>query len=171
VLGSCLVAAEPSTSAPLLGYGKTTWAMSPDAVMSAESSRAFRLEKPERYKGAVGLIRIPHLEIASQDFHAEFLFDEKGERLVQVLVKSYEEKNPRVNVGVFRSLEKILTEKYGAPSYKSDLAPYKVGDHVISWCLGETVIELHYLHISDSFAMVSVSYIPVAASTVRSQDL
>lgn len=121
------------------GYGKTEWGMTPDEVLSAEAPRAEKLEKPENFKTGLGLISIKEVQIGVTKFSAIFIFDKSGKRLRQVNLTSL--KKPWVDASSFSSIEKLLTEKYGAPTYKEE--------RVVFWKLPKTSIELARLNILD----------------------
>ena len=73
------------------GYGKTTWGMSPQQVVVAESNRANLIE-PKKYAGSWGKVQINNVSIASGSYTVDFLFDE-SDKLVQTNVTSDEKRN------------------------------------------------------------------------------
>lgn len=158
---SVLAADDPKSMA---GYGKTTWGMTPDEVLKAETPRAEKLEKPEKFKTGLGIITIKEIQIGVTKFSAIFIFDESGQKLQQVNLTSAEKKNPGVNVLSFSSVEKLLTEKYGSPTYKE-------GTRVVSWKLPKTSIDLTHLNIPGIISQVTVSYKPTTTSGNAARDL
>jgi hypothetical protein len=168
VLLPCFLVINPAHSADspknISGYGKTTWGMSPDEVISAETPRAKRLEPPKQFKKGLGLVTIEGIKIEGASFNAVFVFDESGKKLGQVNLTSTEEKNPGVNVLTFSSLEKLLMEKYGQPSFKE-------GARRIAWRMPITSINLTHLNIPGVISMVIVSYKPTKATDEAARDL
>jgi len=141
----------------IAGYGKTAWGMTPDQVLSAEAPRAERLEKPLKFKTGLGIIIIKEVQIGAAKFSAIFIFDESGQKLRQVNLTSFEKKNAGMSALSFSSIEKFLTEKYGAPIYKEE-------SRVASWKLPKTSIDLRHSNIPGILTQVTVSYRPSTAS-------
>lgn len=148
----------------IAGYGKTTWGMTPDEVLNAETPRAEKLEKPEKFKTGLGIVTIKEIQIGVTKFSAIFIFDESGQKLQQVNLASAEKRNLGVNTLSFSSVEKLLTEKYGAPTYKE-------GTRVVSWKFPKTSIDLTHLNIPGIVSQVTVSYKPSTASGNAARDL
>jgi hypothetical protein len=141
----------------IAGYGKTVWGMTPDQVLNAEAPRAERLEKPVKFKAGLGIIIIKEVQIAVAKFSALFIFDESGQKLRQVNLTSFEKKNAGISALSFSSIEKFLTEKYGAPIYKEE-------SRVASWKLPKTSIDLRDSNFPGVLTQVTVSYRPSTAS-------
>lgn len=148
----------------IAGYGKTIWGMTPDEVVNAETPRAEKLEKPEKFKTGLGIVTIKEIQIGVTKFSAIFIFDESGIKLRQVNLTSAEKKNPGVNALSFSSVEKLLTEKYGPPTFKE-------GTRVISWKFPKTSIDLTHLNIPGIISQVTVSYKPTTTSGEAARDL
>jgi hypothetical protein len=137
-------------------YGKTAWGMTPDQVLNAEAPRAERLEKPVKFKTGLGIITIKEVQIGVAKFSAIFIFDESEQKLRQVNLMSFQKKNAEVSALSFSSIEKFLTEKYGAPIYKEE-------SRVASWKLPKTSIDLRYSNFPGVLTQVTVSYRPSTA--------
>ena len=167
VLLLCLLAASSVLAADdpknIAGYGKTTWGMTPDEVLNAETSRAEKLENPEKFKTGLGIVKIQEIQIEVTKFSAIFIFDESGQKLQQVNLTSAEKKHPELNAFSFLSVEKLLTEKYGPPTYKE-------GTRVVSWKLPKTSINLTHLNITG-LSQLTVSYKPTTSSGNAARDL
>ena len=140
----------------IAGYGKTAWGMTPDQVLNAEAPRAERLEKPLKFKTGLGIIIIKEVQIGDAQFSAIFIFDESGQKLRQVNLTSFEKKNAGMSALSFSSIEKFLTEKYGAPIYKEE-------GRVASWKLSKTSIDLRHSNFPGVLTQVTVSYRPSVA--------
>jgi hypothetical protein len=140
----------------IAGYGKTAWGMTPDQVLNAEAPRAERLEKPLKFKTGLGIIIIKEVQIGVAKFSAIFIFDESGQKLRQVNLTSFEKKNAGISALSFSSIEKSLTEKYGAPIYKEE-------GRVASWKMPKTSIDLRHSNFPGVVTQVTISYRPSAA--------
>jgi hypothetical protein len=148
----------------IAGYGKTTWGMTPNEVINAEGPRAEKLDKPERFNTGLGIVTINEIQIEVTKFRAIFIFYESGQRLEQVNLTSMEKKNPGINASSFSAVEKLLTEKYGPPTYKE-------ATRVVSWKLKKTIIELKHTNIPGILSQVMVIYKSSAASEKKAGDL
>lgn len=132
-------------------YGKTTWGMTPQQVISAEANRANLIE-PQKYTGNMwGKAQINSVTIGSNQYTVNFLFDESNQ-LIQTNVTSQEKKNPGIADLNFETLNKLLTQKYGNPLFK--------GKDSITWKTPDTTIELLKLVIPRVIAQVTIRYIP-----------
>ena len=146
------------------GYGQTKWGMTLDQAIDAEEGRVERLDKPEKYKNGIGLASIKNIEINNSKFKVSYIFDEVKSELQQVSVVSLERKNHLINASTFSSLNKLLTEKYGEPSFKEELK-------VSSWKLSKTTIELTYMNIPGVVTVVGVTYTPSKTRKNIAKDL
>ena len=141
------------------GYGKTAWGMTEEEVLRAEAPRVERLEKPGEIAGGTATLGIKELQTHAGKFRADFIFGDSNRRLIQVNLTSLEEKDRRANSAAVSVLEKLLTEKYGAP--KIENLPSK---HA-SWELTKTVIQLVHLDLQPVASLVVICYkSPTAAS-------
>lgn len=148
----------------ITGYDKSIWNMSVSEVLAAESPRIEKLEKPEKFAVGVAVLDIKEIQIGSNTFRALFIFDEKEQKLIQVNLNGYEQKDPSINSMVFSSVEKLLTEKYGPPTFKQE-------SKNISWKLPKTTINLNHLNIRGIMTQVNIIYKPAEASRSESKNL
>ena len=132
-------------------YGKAIWGMSEQEVLAVEEGRIGKLKKPRKYKGSTGMLRIENLEIAHKNCYAEFLFDNSTKKLRQVNIKF--PKKADNTASLFSSLEELLSQKYGAPIFKSK-------NHTVSWLNRGTKITLKFLYISGIVSDITVAYEP-----------
>jgi len=167
VLARSTLAAEDDPK-NIAGYDKTAWGMTEDEVLKAEAPRAEKLDKPEilvdtngRPTGDFRSIVIKEIKVGSEkaNFRAIFIFD-KNQKLKQVNLESVNDINPAETM---RYVEKLLTEKYGAPTYKQE------GKNA-SWKLPKTSIEIRYFNLPILKAAV-VIYRPAAFSADASKNL
>ena len=75
-----------------------------------------------------------------------------------------EDKGAGANPFVFSSLERMLTEKYGQPTYKKDSV-------AASWKLEKTVISVKHLYVPHTFSQVRITYKPAAIAESESKNL
>lgn len=160
-IGVVQAAADPQS---LDGYGNSRWGMTPEQVLKAEAPLAKMLEPPAQYRTGVGLVGIDEIQVITTKMGVMFIFDDPGRKLKQVNLTSLESKNALLNAHAFSSLEKILTEKYGAPTYKQD-------GRNVSWKLPKTTIDLNHMNISGVVSRVTVVYKPTSASASDSSNL
>jgi hypothetical protein len=139
----------------IAGYGKTTWGMTPDQVVSAEKPRAEMLERPVRYYTGLGLVTIKEIDIEAAKFSVMFIFEGARQELGQVNLSSAEQTNGGINARSFSNLEKLLTEKYGPPTFKDE-------GRTVSWSLARTSIELENKNFPGILSSVTVVYRPIS---------
>lgn len=149
-----LISAFSAFGKSLEGYGNTKWGMSPEQVVRAEGGKARALDKPIKYSGSEGLVKIDNTKIANRDFDITYLF--VNDHLVQVNVSAKGKSNILINRDVFNNLESLLTQKYGSPTYSD-------AGKSIAWRLGETTVNLSMLNIEGVISSLSVSYKPSSA--------
>jgi hypothetical protein len=135
------------------GWSNTHWGMTEQEVLAALPGQATRLTGPlpERsYAGGVVVnVGIENLDISHTKFLVHFVMDGKG-RLRRVLLKPIERAYPFH----FQTIEAILTEKYGQPSYKSAL-----NNKLISkWTFASTIIELEFTEYGTIGSVMTVIY-------------
>jgi len=168
ILLLCLLASSSALAIDdpinIAGFGKTKWGMSPEQVLKAETPRAKKIDPPEEFKGGIGLIAIDEIEIGILKLKVTFIFDESGKELKQANLTSYEKGDPVINAKDFNSLEKLLTEKYGNPTYKRE-------SRLISWKLKTTTIELTHFYIPNLMTNLVVIYRPTTSSIDAARDL
>ncbi len=158
LFGTTVFAEETPQS--IAGYGKTTWGMSIDQVMEAEAPRALKLTKPEN----LALVKINNIKIGTHTFNASFIFDEVSKSLNKVNLTLAEDKGIGANPIVFSSIERMLTEKYGQPTYKNNSVE-------ASWKLEKTVISVKHLYVPQTFSKLLITYKPVAITEIESNNL
>lgn len=132
------------------GYGKTTWGMSPQQVVTAESNRA-KLIEPQKYAGSWGKVQINNVSIGSSSYTVDFLFDE-SDKLVQTNVASNEKENVGIANSNFKTLSQLLTQKYGTPQFQNSDS--------VTWKTADTTIELKKIIIGKLMARTIIRYIP-----------
>ncbi|HIJ96423.1 MAG TPA: hypothetical protein HPP94_11925 [Desulfuromonadales bacterium] len=148
----------------LRGYGKAVWGMTPNEVIKVEKQRAEKLKQTEKYENLVGIVTIKEIQIGITKFSAIFLFDESGQKLEQVNLNSFEN-DSSTNAFTFTSVEKLLTEKYGAPTYKK-------GNASASWKMKHTSINLQLIDLPNAnISKVIISYQSSARSKNAVHDL
>jgi hypothetical protein len=133
----------------IAGYGKTTWGMTPEEVLNAEKPRAERIEEPGGFSDGIDKVTIKEVLIMGKKFSATFVFF--MDKLHRVRLQSEDNKaNDEISIQLFSSVEQLLTEKYGAPTYK--------GSPDVSWRFPKTHIELSHTYFPGAYSMVTVQY-------------
>ncbi|CAI2469224.1 hypothetical protein [Serratia liquefaciens] len=158
ILFSCIVKGET-----LDGYGNSKWGMSPQQVIYAEGGRAHLLKPPVKYYDSFGLVSIDSVEIGSSDYEVSYLFD-KNNRLVQVNVSSKEKSNNLINESNFKTVESLLTQKYGSPVYREDSVKS-------IWNVKGTTIELDHVYIANVVTKLTISYLPEKVTKSKTNNI
>ena len=148
ILIGCLALLIPIVT--FAGYGNTDWGMTPSQVVAAEKGRA-KIITPAQYKIGIGKVQSENIEVSSGLYTATFIFD-NDDRLIQTNLVSNEKNNAGIAQIHFNSLNKLLTQKYGEPSFKSAES--------VTWKTPDTTIELNKTIIPRILAQTSVRYIP-----------
>jgi|GEM_PF-679860 len=152
----------------IIGYGKTSWGMSLNEVLTAEP-RAVKISQPEtfpagEFKEGIVLAVIRNIDIIDEKFDVLFLFNKSTEKLVQVKIKNAI-MPVSFNTQLFQSLEKSLTEKYGPPTYKST-------EGIVSWKFEKTSIELELMILGFMpGSKIWISYEPSVTRENSTRDL
>lgn len=155
-------AVENATNIP--GYGKTVWGMTVEEVLNSDQERIKRLENPAKFPSSTAYASIDNIKIGVADFQVYFLFSNEDQRLLQVNLAGKERSNRGINIRTFSTIEQLLTEKYGSPTFKQE-------NKKVLWRFPKTTIELSHLDIPKINTQVIVSYKPTAAAVQRSKDL
>lgn len=151
-----------AASAGSHGYGKTQWGMNPDQVVAAEGGKVHKLNPPEKYANSLGMVGNDRVEIASSDFKVVYQFVNNS--LSQVLLKTLEDKNVGINSSTFQELDRLLTQKYGSPTYKEN-------GKAVTWKTPGTTIELRHLYIEGVITSVTVHYSSDSESDKKIENL
>ncbi len=151
------------------GWSKARWGMTEEEILKAFTGEAKQLEKRENYKNAYATVGIDDIEIGGAKYKVRFLMDNYKNTLRQVLIKTKDE-NPAGAEVWFKSLEQMLVEKYGQPSYKDEKREpdRRISRTVVlegsvklttAWNFPTTIIELSYLEIrSINSRILTISY-------------
>ena len=145
------------------GYGKSKWGMSPQQVVEAEGGRAHLLKTPVKYFNSFGKVSINSVEIGSSDYEVIYLFD-KENKLVQVNVSSKEKENNLIHDSNFKTVESLLTQKYGAPTYRE-------GGVKSMWNMKGTTIELEHIYVANVVTQLTISYVPEAVTKNNTNNI
>lgn len=159
---SFILSVSAGASDRIKGYGNSYWGMTPDEVVSAENGRAHKINPPLEYYETVGAVGIDKVSIDTYDFKVVYQF--KNNNLVQVIVQSLNNKFESVNRMAFQSIESLLTQKYGVPTYKE---PYKE----VVWVSLGTNINLSYTIIDGISNFVTVTYNPESEQVKKTENL
>ena len=173
-------APSPDDPRNIEGFGKTRWGMTEQEVFDAEKERVERLDEPVPFgasgKPPIGIATmvIKRFEIDRREYEAFFLFDSKDHRLVRVLIRSLVTDDAIRNDQRFVSIEKLLTEKYGPPTFSTSRKQRSESSQksVASWKLSTTSIELEHsvIAIADG-SLLTLVYQPVETSEETASGL
>jgi len=129
------------------GWNKARWGMTENEVLKVFEGKATAIEKPRKYQGlskqwdAYSSIILDEIEIGKDKYTVDFIFDDKDKKLIMIIV-SIKNKSPLELQ--FSSLEQMLTEKYGSPSFKIDSEGSHLLERERAWNFPSTIIELKY---------------------------
>lgn len=147
------------------GYGKTKWGMTPDEVVVSEAPRAEKLKKPEKYAdNTVALVKIHDLQIGATEVTASFFFGESGQKLEQVVLAGIAMHSDIANAISFTAIEKLLTEKYGPPTFRE-------AGKTAFWKLPKTSIDLTHSHIPGLVSLLTITYSPPTSADNTGKNL
>jgi hypothetical protein len=144
----------------VLGWQDARWGMTEDDLVRTFGSSLQRLPKRELFQGAYVDQVIPNFILNGEVFTVRFQMDPRTKRLIQILIRLDQMDSSSSRSDAFFSVEELLQQKYGAPTYKKDET-----EHLISldrrWVYPTTTIELHYSFIrSISASTLTISYFP-----------
>ncbi|MSN27448.1 MAG: hypothetical protein GJV46_16510 [Geobacter sp.] len=159
-----VVSAQADDAININGYGKAIWGMSEDEVLKAEQGRVIKFDKPAKYLNSTAPIGIDEINVGTDKFKVYYLFDDKSRKLEQVNLAGLEENNELINARTFTTILKLLTEKYGPPTF------IKANSNA-SWKLSRTLINLTHQYIRQMMTQVVISYKPLQSSIDNSKDL
>lgn len=161
LLGEDCYAEDPKDIA---GYGKSVWGMSVEEVLIAEGDRIKRSDQPGKDKESTTGLSIENIEIGSNRFRAIFLFSDRDQKLAKVRLSGLERNSQFTNARSFSTIEKLLTEKYGPPTFKQE-------NKSVSWKFTKTSIELSHLIIPGLLTQVVIIYKSASASMEEFKNL
>lgn len=118
------------------GFRGASWGISLDSVKAIFSNEITLLETPQAYFNAYCPLTIENYIIDQQSYTVDFIFSNETNVLTQVNIASKRLLNWGLTVN---SLESILTEKYGVPTFRG------VNPYVVKWTFESSKITLHYL--------------------------
>lgn len=158
----------------LNGWDEVKWGMSEEEIVKVYGNKLVKFNKREHY-GKVkpnkdyATMGLEPVEIGGRQFKVTFIMDGTSNKLKAVNVKPLE-KLGGGSVVLFRSLEEMLVEKYGKPSYqnKEDEPDERLSggvvlegskNYITKWLLPRTIISLKYLEIRPvKLTLVVIQY-------------
>lgn len=159
------------------GYGKTLWGMTEEEVLKAEAPRVERYATESIYRIDKGKhpapMGIKSVDIGHSKYDVDFIFDAKDRKLIRVIVNSVEKTSASKNNDNFVEFLKLLTEKYGVPTFKDEGKADDISKKSqASWNLVKTSIELEHTHfIRLDASIFYVIYEPIEARKKANSDL
>jgi hypothetical protein len=153
------LSAVPQTK-DVVGWPGTSWGMTVEEVQAAVPAAKRLKDKPD--KGNVFALSVSKLMVAGQEYNLNFRFNAKEPLKLNMVSLAYAgNMSPAKYLEAFASLEKLLTEAYGAPSSRSEtprssamLKSYR------GWQLKDTKVELG-LQAVLNVVILTVVYEPV----------
>ena len=149
--------------------------MTEEEVLKAEAPRVERYAAESIYT----IDKVEHpapmgiksIDIGRSKFDVDFIFDAKDRKLIRVNVKSV--KGTSASDRDFVEFLKLLTEKYGAPTFKDEGKEDTISKtSQASWKLVKTSIRLRYTDLfTINSSMFSVFYEPIEARKKAASDL
>jgi hypothetical protein len=124
------------------GWNKARWGMTEEQILSTFEGQVERFTKTETYQEVYVNLWIRNLDIGGEQYEVRFHMDKKTNQLVKVVIKPKDKKG---SIVLFKSLEQMLMEKYGPPSYKDD--SYNPEKFTCAWNFPTTTIELLYIEL------------------------
>jgi hypothetical protein len=124
------------------GWDRARWGMSEDELIKAFEGQIVKLPETSRNNRMYSDLGIDDLEIRGSRYQIRFYMDNRTNVLIQVSIAP---KQGTASVALFKSLEHMLVEEYGNPSYKDNEKGKKMERHRREWSFRRTVIELVYL--------------------------
>jgi hypothetical protein len=143
------------------GYGKTSWGMTPEQVLNAEP-RANKLNKYKEYTDdKLGLLSIDSINLDGEKFKTIFIFDKTNKLRRVELENENDSLGMCLNDNTFSSIEKLLTEKYGIPTFKNPHLENDLARDQATWKLTNTTIELISIcRHGGPFSYITIKYKP-----------
>lgn len=135
------------------GWREAKWGMTEDEIIKAFKGEAIHLEKIEDWPDFYAPVGINDFMIEGEPYKVRFLMSKSKKVLQQVSIFA---EGGFFNLR-YKKLEQLLTEKYGAPSFKN------VSDDksTVAWNFPFTIIELTYMNIkSIKFENLSLIFRP-----------
>lgn len=160
IVGFILICALPTfgQQKDVQGWREAKWGMTENEILEAFKGEAVRLDKIEEW-GQLNLyasIGINNYDIDGNKYGVNFAMDKTTKKLKMVQISLLDHTSGLVRTH-FRDLEKLLTEKYGAPSFKN--ASDKIlNEIVVSWNFPSTIIEINYSNITSRNEYLHLDY-------------
>jgi len=140
------------------GWREAKWGMTEDEILKAFKGEAVRLDKIEEWDqlNLYASIGINNYDINGNKYGVYFAMDKTTKNLKMVQIYLLDTTSGIVR-NRFRDLEQLLTEKYGAPSFK-DASDKILNKIVVSWNIPSTIIELNYSNITARNEYLLLNY-------------
>lgn len=153
--------ASAQTPADIGGWREARWGMTDDQVLAAFPGEAMRMERPELLpSGSECRAWIPRYNVQTMEFEVLLCFGHAGLALVKLSTPTSPDvlRGIGINMAWFKTLEELLTVKYGQPT--SITAPATV-----LWARPDTTIRLSHTYLmpyrkSKGYSFLTLSYAP-----------
>ncbi|HEX2956672.1 MAG TPA: hypothetical protein VHO70_07565 [Chitinispirillaceae bacterium] len=135
------------------GWNKAEWGMAESDLLNIYKDTLIKSDKRQYLDGdeLYTDMKIPGLKIDGATFDVFFEMGSKDNTLKRVRLTKYYS----ASALDFTQFEKLLTSKYGSPSYKEE---EKQGKSVASWLLPYTKIDLEYIYSAYDGKVLDILY-------------
>lgn len=148
----------------LQGFQDLPWGVGPKEIKIKFAESIHEVPSRIQYKGLYVDLIIPDYDVSEVNFEVRFQMDMKTDKLAQVLLTYEDLNNTYSSLQIsFDSLEKVLTRKYGEPTYRKDkksswfLASINLNR---SWVTPTTTIDLSYSYTKGIMNHLTIIYFP-----------
>jgi hypothetical protein len=141
-----------SQTKDVTGWNKSYWGMTITEIDSVFKNQIITKEKNE-FNESYSNREIQNLEISSDKYRVIFIMNKKTDKLIGVTITPMQKDAEGLKWN-FNSLDQMLVDKYGQPSFKyeSPITDRNIVESKYVWNFKSTIITLDY------YEMKSVSY-------------
>lgn len=161
-----LAASTQSKPKDVLGWEGTRWGMTAEEIAKLFGSRAERVPSVEVYGNGYYLYTVA-TNLKNQTYTAILVMDYATAKLSRVDVRLDQYQSPAPREDVFKALDAMLTEQYGAPDIRTDQSSSNEVHLSHVWKFQTSTVEL-WLYWDNRDRPVSsnvgISYYPTASA-------
>lgn len=140
----CLAISQAFSQSDVKGFRTATWGMSVDTVRQLFQNEITLHSQPKAYAGGYCPFTIENYMIDHYKYSVDFIFSSETNLLKQVNVFSEKTISWQMTLS---SLESILIEKYGNPTFKG------TNPYLSKWTFESSVISLQYIQVLNSISI------------------
>ena len=132
------------------GWGKTKWGMTESELVGIYAGK---IQKSKVENPAIKM-EMKGVKVLGYDFTVQFGFDQNGRLKETILFPGNDSISTQ---GLFSSLEKELTDKYGKPAYRDKKKSSLGLEFESGWRLSSTSIQLGFLDLGNA-SFIKIHY-------------